>query len=896
MCKQIATFAITATVAFLIFPLSLSSQNSFSLSLDANSAAGDQAVTSVNTSADQNVSIQVFGSNVQNANAFGLRFEYDTGQVTYQGFDSGSVLPGTPQILPQHGTNPPHVEIGLASLGSQATVNSGLVGTIRFRTTAAFSGTAIRLVSGKLSRGSNLETVTLTARVELQAGSVTPSPDFDGDGTVSISDFLLFVNHFGLSRGDAGYDAQYDLDSNDGIGISDFLIFVNNFGSQAPSSGGGGSVSSPDLIVVSPSVSDTTLTLGQSITLSATVRNQGSLQSAATTLRYYRSTDATISTNDTPSGMDEINSLSASGTSSESIRLTAPNTAGTYYYGACVESVSGESNTANNCSSGVRVTVEGGNTFDQTVAQIQTLEAELEQNRKRVEQEIAQQKANHPLNAPKNQFESDTEYAARLSQLDLILIQSRQELVMRYRLEDTQTQIVQLYRKTFPTNDVTVTLGTYNANVGYFPITFEVTLNGENRLYNSRLTINRDDARSLFKNWDKVIAKGYLVIGKGYRRALAWIGLEYTPIWPQGIWWPITEVYYNLGDNNQAVAFSPDGKYIATATQRDQMATLWDLKSGRQIRQMEHGTSSWDHVYAVAFSPDGRYLATGGEDYTRYSNVGKTVLWDLKSGRQIRQMEHNDEVMVVTFSPDGRYIATTTLPYSNRNATFLWETSSGRFIRGMQYIGDSGTIYAVAFSPDGKYLATGNRRYYSNRPDRATIWEVKSGRVMQQIEHTGKVVAVAFSPDGKYLATGSAYRYSKGLVTLWEVTEAQVQRNHQALLNAEHANHIHDTAFSPDGKYLAVAEHGKIITIYRIPTEEITLTTKMDIVTTIYATDIVGDLAWSPDGRFISDGKKVYRVHLQRPNSATRSLSDGRFISDGKKVYRALIQPDIQEY
>ena len=98
MCKQIATFAITATIVFLIFPLSLSSQNSFSLSLDANSASGDQAVTSVNTSVDQDVSIQVFGSNVQNANAFGLRFEYDASQVTYQGFDLGVVLPGTPHI------------------------------------------------------------------------------------------------------------------------------------------------------------------------------------------------------------------------------------------------------------------------------------------------------------------------------------------------------------------------------------------------------------------------------------------------------------------------------------------------------------------------------------------------------------------------------------------------------------------------------------------------------------------------------------------------------------------------------------------------------------------------------------------------------------------------------
>ena len=43
--------------------------------------------------------------------------------------------------------------------------------------------------------------------------------------------------------------------------------------------------------------------------------------------------------------------------SPESIDLTAPSSAGTYYYGACVDSVTGESSTTNNCSSGVSVTV-----------------------------------------------------------------------------------------------------------------------------------------------------------------------------------------------------------------------------------------------------------------------------------------------------------------------------------------------------------------------------------------------------------------------------------------------------------------------------------------------------------------------------------------------------------
>ncbi|MDE3000873.1 MAG: leucine-rich repeat domain-containing protein [Gemmatimonadota bacterium] len=124
--------------------------------------------------------------------------------------------------------------------------------------------------------------------------------------------------------------------------------------------GGGSSGSSPDLIVESPSVDDNTLTTGQSFTLSATVRNQGNASSAATTLRYYRSSNSTISTNDTEVGTDAVSGLSPGGTSAESISLNAPSDAGTYYYGACVDDVSDESNTGNNCSDAVDVTVSGG--------------------------------------------------------------------------------------------------------------------------------------------------------------------------------------------------------------------------------------------------------------------------------------------------------------------------------------------------------------------------------------------------------------------------------------------------------------------------------------------------------------------------------------------------------
>ncbi len=112
-----------------------------------------------------------------------------------------------------------------------------------------------------------------------------------------------------------------------------------------------------DLVVQSVSVSDSTLTPGQSFTLRATVRNQGTAESAATTLRWYRSSNRTISTRDTEVGTDAVGALGASGSSAESIRLSAPSSAGTYYYGACVTSVGGE-RAGNNCSRGVRVRVE----------------------------------------------------------------------------------------------------------------------------------------------------------------------------------------------------------------------------------------------------------------------------------------------------------------------------------------------------------------------------------------------------------------------------------------------------------------------------------------------------------------------------------------------------------
>ena len=124
----------------------------------------------------------------------------------------------------------------------------------------------------------------------------------------------------------------------------------------------------PDLTVES-SVHERyrTLAPGDTLILRARVENVGKIPADSTTLRYYLSDDSLITWDDTEQGTRAVDVLAPLGTSTShaiahtrSIRLPAPSTKGIYYYGACVDSVSYESNIDNNCSDAVSVVVTDG--------------------------------------------------------------------------------------------------------------------------------------------------------------------------------------------------------------------------------------------------------------------------------------------------------------------------------------------------------------------------------------------------------------------------------------------------------------------------------------------------------------------------------------------------------
>ena len=208
--------------ALLIYPLSLSSQNSFSLSVDVDSTPGDQAVSSRDVFPNRTVPIQIFATDIASASTISLRFEFDPTQIVYEAFKLSNIVSGTSAL-----TSKDFANIGITL--SANSPSSGLIGTIHFRTTETFSGTDIRLIRARLVRDGQTETVSLDLSTTLRVAKL-PSPDFDRSGMVDVSDFLLFADVFGSKEGDEKYDAKYDLDGDGEIEISDFLLFSDSFG------------------------------------------------------------------------------------------------------------------------------------------------------------------------------------------------------------------------------------------------------------------------------------------------------------------------------------------------------------------------------------------------------------------------------------------------------------------------------------------------------------------------------------------------------------------------------------------------------------------------------------------------------------------------------------------
>jgi WD40 repeat protein len=381
-----------------------------------------------------------------------------------------------------------------------------------------------------------------------------------------------------------------------------------------------------------------------------------------------------------------------------------------------------------------------------------------------------------------------------------------------------------------------------------------------------------------------------------------------------------------------SVAFSPDGKFIATAGEKaiklryapglDGQATDTVGIEYRTFVARSTPTEA-EAVNCVVFSPDGKFLAGGSKE-------GGVRVWNIAGDKLVRTFRgHTHEVTSLVFAPDGTQLASASLDQSGR----LWDLTLTDAHRALT--GHTESVWAVALSPDGQQLASvsGDRtgRIWDSAgtvlhtltghtaPLVAVAWAGKvlataggdqvihlwnNGTRQRTLKgHTAAVMALAVTADGTQVLSGSADKK----FLLWEVNAGKPTRTWEhgtavaaialnaegtlaatggangtlqlwslnadtprAVVPAAHTGGIAAVAFSPDGQQLATVGGDRVVKLW---------TLRADAAPVSYAelrghASALSAVAFSPDGRFLASagGDAVVKVWSMQTRNEVRTL------------------------
>jgi WD40 repeat protein len=287
-------------------------------------------------------------------------------------------------------------------------------------------------------------------------------------------------------------------------------------------------------------------------------------------------------------------------------------------------------------------------------------------------------------------------------------------------------------------------------------------------------------------------------------------------------------------DQVVAVRFTPDGKTLISAAW-DKTVRIWSLATGKELRRLEGHTGvvtglelSRDGKTVVTSSQDGTIrvwhlvggkerrrmkcwayeISLGPDDHTLAAAAGDVLLWDVRTGKELRRIKRkgeNPSVTGVRFAPDGKTLAVT----EGHQELYLYDPATGKERplpgRGERVLG------AAAFSPDGKRLVTarsGHKQPGSiprDSPIDLVLWDVATGKRLASVPGHGGTIDVAFAPHGKSFATvdGSVS------IRLWDAATCREWPRFTG-----HAGPVTALAFTPAGRGLFSSSADRTIRLW----------------------------------------------------------------------------------
>ncbi len=273
---------------------------------------------------------------------------------------------------------------------------------------------------------------------------------------------------------------------------------------------------------------------------------------------------------------------------------------------------------------------------------------------------------------------------------------------------------------------------------------------------------------------------------------------------------------------------------------------LWDMATGRARRRFSLDQA----IRCLAFAPDGKSVAIGGEDCVVHRI-------DLASGKELQRFAGHQVgdalnfkgIWGVAFTSDGRKL----ISWGTDDTVRVWKVESGKELRRLSNK-DFRSRQICGVSPDGKFLVAST--WMDKQQPTRRLWNVETGKVVQQ--RWEPISGTAFSPDGKLLAIAEANRDRPNRIVLLDLESGKA---HAASASQKHWEV--SLTFSPDGKMLASVGFGQSKLAQSIRLWEVSSMKELRATPPLSGPyNSVSQLAFSPDGKTLISRSHENHVRL----------------------------------